>query len=80
MRPMINLETRPKNEENTLASMASLYPLAFAMAVASNSRAGLALRRFEITVLNAPRAWVDWSFKAFPAISAGCPLPSAPLV
>ena len=39
--------------------MAVLYPLAFAMAAASNSRASLALKRFEFADLSFSRSGVD---------------------
>ena len=40
---MINPEGQSQNGKHTLAKLAALYPLAFAMAAAANTRAGLAL-------------------------------------
>jgi hypothetical protein len=74
---MINSETQPQNEANTLATVAGLYPLAFAMVAASNSRAGLALRRFEIAGSNASRNCVDQPINS--SLQSSAPgLPSGP--
>jgi hypothetical protein len=56
---MINSNS-PKSE-NIPTSLASLYPEAFAMAIASNSRFGLALRLAENAALNPDRIYVDKS-------------------
>lgn len=44
VRQMINAERLPRNEKHPLVGWAGLYPLAFAMAAAGNSRASLDLR------------------------------------
>ena len=45
VRAMTNSETQKRIRADTLASVVTMYPMAFTMVVASNSRAGLALRR-----------------------------------
>jgi hypothetical protein len=44
---MTHSDARPDHGENTLETLVELYPLAFAVAATSSSRAGLALRRRE---------------------------------
>lgn len=50
---MIKSETQ--NKRNTLASLAILYPEAFAMTAACNSRSGLGLRCWALAGLNPAR-------------------------
>lgn len=52
MRTMINLTESPEFKENTLATIAVLYPLAFAKAAISDSRTGRALQRWRAADLN----------------------------
>jgi len=47
MRSMINIEESRTQRENTLATMSVLYPVAFAVVTASNSRSGQALQVWE---------------------------------
>jgi hypothetical protein len=54
MPEMRNSEVPPLNDESPLASLAGLYPQAFAMAAATNSPASLALQKFELTALKFP--------------------------
>lgn len=52
MMSMIVIELQPEPEANAMATLAILYPLAFAMVAASTSRAGrLALHHQEVTRL-----------------------------
>jgi len=44
---MINPETQPARKEDTLRTISILYPFAFAMAAATDSRTGAALRCVE---------------------------------
>ena len=58
---MTNIRIQPQIEMKALATVAELYPLAFAMVMASNSCAGLALRRREFAGLRSSRSGVDQS-------------------
>jgi len=46
-RDTMNSEARIQSRENTLTTLAAMYPVAFAMVAASNSRAGQAIRRWK---------------------------------
>ena len=48
---MINPRTQPVRKEDTLRTISILYPIAFAMAAATNSRTGVALRCVETPAL-----------------------------
>lgn len=58
---MMNSEKTPSDQESTLTTLVALYPHAFATVAASNSRAGLALRRFELTRAEGLHGSVDMS-------------------
>jgi hypothetical protein len=48
------MNSESQTRENTIASLAALYPQAFILATAANSRLGLALRYSEIPGSNLP--------------------------
>ena len=52
MRTMINSEAASANADHRLASLAGLYPHAFAMVAAHNPSARLAVQRFELAALH----------------------------
>jgi hypothetical protein len=60
---MMFQEIPPRNEARTLATLTALYPLAFAMANASNSRTSLALQRRRLARPNIPRGSEERSLK-----------------
>jgi hypothetical protein len=59
---MINSEAQSK--ANSLASLARLYPEAYFMAAAANSRSGLTVRRLEIAGLISPVARLSRSLES----------------
>lgn len=61
---MMISDTRPQNKHDTLTSLATMYPLAFTLAAASNSRAGLALRLWKVAGVNPPRSCVGESLES----------------